>query len=303
VKLLRAALLPAILLAALLTAGLAAALDLPNRTGQPVNDFAKLLSPATTEKLNTQLIQLEKETGAALVVATVETLDGLTVEEYAVKLFEKWGIGQKDKNNGVLFLVALKERKVRIEVGYGLEPVITDGRSGSILDKYVVPALRSNDWDTGISAGVTALETLIRSGATASSLEEETEGNLLADPFFWVVVVSVVAMSSLSFMASTKSWWLGGVFGGVAGVLLGLTIGGLGAIIISTIVAGGFGAGMDAMLSSQYQKWVRDGKPRTGMRGGMWGGGFSSRGGGGRSGGFGGFGGGMSGGGGGSRGF
>jgi uncharacterized protein len=303
VRILRGALLPAILLAVLLSAGLVAALDFPNHTGQPVNDFARLISPATTDKLNTQLIKLQNETGAAVVVATVETLDGLTVEEYAVKLFEKWGIGQKDKNNGVLFLVALKERKVRIEVGYGLEPIITDGRSGAILDKYVVPALRNNDWDTGISAGVTALETYIRDQSTPAPLDENPVKSILGDSFLWLVLVTVIGLSSLSYMARSKSIWAGGIFGAVAGVLLGLTIGGIGAIIVSTFLASGIGFGLDALLSSQYQKWVKDGKPRNGMRGGFWGGGFSGGGGGRSGGGFGGFGGGMSGGGGGSRGF
>lgn len=302
-RFLRGVLFPAILLVTLLTTGLATALDLPNNTGKPVNDFARLLSAATTNKLNTQLTQLEKETGAAVVVATVETLGGLTVEEYAVQLFEKWGIGQKGEDRGVLFLVALQERKVRIEVGYGLEPIITDGRSGAILDKYVVPSLRNNDWDTGISAGVGAIEEFIRAGSTPAPLEENPVKSILGDSFLWLVIVSIIALSSLSYMARSKSVWLGGILGGVAGILIGLTIGGILAVIISFFISTGFGLGMDWLLSSQYQKWVKDGKPRTGMRGGFWGGGFSGGGSGRSGGGFGGFGGGMSGGGGGSRGF
>ncbi len=107
-----------------------------------VNDYAGLLSPAVKTQLDAKLSQLEKDTTAEVAVVTVKSLEGDSVDDYAVRLFEKWKIGKKDKDNGVLFLVALDDRKMRIEVGYGLEPLITDGRAGRIRDNDVIPRFK-----------------------------------------------------------------------------------------------------------------------------------------------------------------
>jgi uncharacterized protein len=105
--------------------------------------------------------EVRKSTGAEIAVVTVPSLDGMSVEEYAVRLFKKWGIGQKGKDNGVLFLIAPKERKTRIEVGYGLEPVITDGRAGEIIRKTAIPFFKQGDYDQGILQGTREIAALI----------------------------------------------------------------------------------------------------------------------------------------------
>src|SRR5512139_1419313 len=127
-----------------------------------VNDFAGMMSSGARTELEEELVNFEKETSVEIAVATVNSLEGLTVEDYAVRLFEAWGIGKKDKDNGVLLLVSKEERKVRIEVGYGLEPVITDGRAGRILDDEVVPEFREGNYEQGIINGVRAIEGYIR---------------------------------------------------------------------------------------------------------------------------------------------
>src|SRR5262245_36363925 len=108
-----------------LASGAIVSADLPKPTG-PINDFAQVLDEATERELAALVKSVEDETTAEIAVATVTSLEGMSVEEYATRLFAEWGIGQKGKDNGVLVLVAPSERKTRIEVGYGLEPILPD---------------------------------------------------------------------------------------------------------------------------------------------------------------------------------
>jgi uncharacterized protein len=132
------------------------------RDGTWVTDEPGALRPETLTRLNELLSALERDTRAEVAVAVVATLDGLSVEEYAVRLFEAWGIGKRGEDNGALLLWSPSDRRVRIEVGYGLEPVLTDGRAGAILDRYVMPEFRSGDFDRGVVQGVEAMAGLIR---------------------------------------------------------------------------------------------------------------------------------------------
>ncbi len=142
-----------VLLVALLAALPVSAQNFPQYAGA-VNDFAHVIDFATESRLEAKLTDYEKTTGVAVVVATVPSLDGMDEDEYANRLFTQWGIGHKGKDNGVLVLLAPKERKVRIEVGYGLEGVLTDGRTGQILDNYGVPNFRNQQWSEGVEQTV-----------------------------------------------------------------------------------------------------------------------------------------------------
>jgi len=137
---------------------------LPEYTGW-VNDFANIIPPAQEQRISAICLELSRKTGAQLAVATVKSLEGLTVETYANELFEKWGIGQKGKDNGVLILLSLDERKIWIEVGYGLEPILPDGKVGGILDQYVVPSLSRNDFGNGLLGGAAAVALTIAEDA------------------------------------------------------------------------------------------------------------------------------------------
>lgn len=122
-----------------------------------VNDFAKLLKPETSSQLETLLRTLFAKTNAAVVVVTVNTTEPETLEQYATGLFEKWGIGQKEKHNGVLLLVAPnnpKDKKIRIETGYGEEGALTDIESGHIIRDKMVPYCSQGDMDHCITNGV-----------------------------------------------------------------------------------------------------------------------------------------------------
>lgn len=118
-----------------------------------VNDYANLLSDEVKENIMNTNKQLESQTGAQVVVVTIENLENQSLEEYATDLFRSFGIGDKEKNNGVLLLVALEERQLRIEVGYGLEGALPDGKVGRIEDEYMIPYLKENNWNEGIQNG------------------------------------------------------------------------------------------------------------------------------------------------------
>ena len=118
-----------------------------------VNDYANLLNNDVKQYIISTNKKLNSQTGAQIVVVTVKNLEGQSLEEYATALFRKFGIGDKTKNNGVLMLLALEERQMRIEVGYGLEGVLTDGKTGRIQDEYIIPYLKQNNWNEGIRNG------------------------------------------------------------------------------------------------------------------------------------------------------
>jgi uncharacterized protein len=262
-----------------------------------VSDFAGLIDPTARAALESRLDKLSKETGAELAVVTVVSLDGDSIEDYAVRLFEDWGIGQKEANNGVLFITSLVDRKVRIEVGYGLEPVITDGRAGRILDSKVLPSFREGDYSSGIIAGAAAIEELIRSGAPPSVIEENPFRNLLKDKETLFTVIGLATIYVMSWMARTKSIWLGGVWGALVGAVLGLATGNIWALAGLTIGLALVGVLLDIVLSRNYES-----RSSSGQSTGWYASGGGFRGGSGGSS-FGGFSGGSSGGAGASRGW
>ncbi len=130
-----------------------AAVNYPPLTGRVV-DQADVIPPSTKSAIETKLRDLEDKSGIQLVVASVNSLDGLDVETYANGLFRAWKLGEAKKNNGVLFLVAPNERKMRIEVGYGLEGTLTDALSKIILTSAVAPRFKARDYGAGIERGV-----------------------------------------------------------------------------------------------------------------------------------------------------
>ncbi|HUS51910.1 MAG TPA: TPM domain-containing protein [Candidatus Bathyarchaeia archaeon] len=270
------------------------AIDFPRPTGF-VNDFAEILSPQFRQSLEEDLEKFTEETTAEITVVTIKSLEDENLEDYAVRLFEDWQIGKKGKDNGILVLIAQEERKIKIEVGYGLEPIITDGRAGRIIREQMQDSFRQDNYDQGVRLAVEKIEEYILSGEPPPEVDQ-TGGKELPLVLF-LIFGFLLFIYSLAFLARSKSYWAGGVVGAILGAILGSIIGTLMAALFSAASLGLFGLLLDYILSKNYKKLKKKGKS-TGF--------FSSRGGfssGGGGGGFGGFGGGSSGGGGASGGW
>ncbi len=133
-------------------------INFPKLKGR-VNDYAGILEPEEENVLDNMFADLEKKTSSQLVLLTIKSLEGETIEDYSIKLTEQkdWKIGQKGLDNGIILLIAMEERKLRLEVGYGLEGILTDLKSSYIIRKLIVPSFKKGDYFKGILRGVTTV--------------------------------------------------------------------------------------------------------------------------------------------------
>lgn len=196
------------------------AIDFPEPTRNFfVNDFAGVIDEKDENELMQMGRSLFSKTGAQVVVVTVDTLDGADVSEYALELGRKWGVGDKEKNNGVVLLLAVSERKVTIQVGYGLEGRLTDGKTGRILDKYTIPYLKNNDFSTGLSEAYKAIvsEVYEEYGVTPpESLEKYDTFDVSDSSAFKIIrtVILIIVILVLIFGRRRRRMFFGPFFGG-----------------------------------------------------------------------------------------
>ncbi len=211
----------------------------PERPINFVSDFANVIDDDYERKINALLAELKEKTGAEIAVVTVETSGGEDFVMYGVNLFKKWGIGERGKDNGVLVINFIKERYIRIEVGYGLEGIIPDGLAGEIRDKYYIPYLRRGEFGLAHYLGSLALATRIadaydvklKAGSNIQAHRTE-ERNYLIDylAFFIAIIILIAILSTRLVVApgrrgSTIFWggfgsgggFSGGGFGGFGG--------------------------------------------------------------------------------------
>jgi uncharacterized protein len=160
----------------------------PPLTGRVVDD-AGILSPTTNGDLTGMLARLEQANGDQLMVVTLRSLQGHSIEDFGYQLGRYWGIGQKGRNNGVLLIVAPNEHKVRIEVGYGLEGELTDATSRIIIERDILPAFRRGDFNAGVLQGATSILKVLsgNSQSTESGLQWDTQSTAgFQDPMLWI---------------------------------------------------------------------------------------------------------------------
>lgn len=157
-RLQRRVLILPLFLAALFLVSISAAygLDVPKYQGY-VNDYANMISPGTKDRLEQTLKAFDLSDSTQIALLTIPTLEGESLEDFSIRTVEQWGIGQKGKDNGVLLLIVKNDRKIRIEVGMGLEPVLTDLLSGRIINSVITPSFKAGKFDEGIEAGIVAL--------------------------------------------------------------------------------------------------------------------------------------------------
>lgn len=206
-----------------------------------VNDFAGVLSPTTRDQLNEMCLQVDQQAKAQIAVVTIKSTDGQEIFDYSVSLYQKWGIGQKGKDRGVLILLAVQDRKRSIRVGYGLEPILPDGKVGG-FGREAVPYLQRNDYDGAVSLLVSRVVDVIAQDAgveiatsqprriapTASRPAHQTElspGAIIALIILAIIVLAVPPLRRLLFYmflfggggGGGGSGWGGGGFGNGGG--------------------------------------------------------------------------------------
>jgi uncharacterized protein len=174
------------------------ALDFPALTGRVV-DQAGVMSAESIADVAAKSKDLEEKSGAQLAVATVSSLQGSDIETYANELFRYWKLGQSDKNNGVLLLVAPSEHKVRIEVGYGLEGTLTDALSSTIISGAIIPRFKDNDFSTGIDRGVDGIIAVL-SGDTIDWQPQQIVGTS-ANPSIFAIIMLIFFAVLLTYLA------------------------------------------------------------------------------------------------------
>ncbi|TPG21875.1 methanol dehydrogenase [Sphingomonas koreensis] len=199
-----------IVVAALFAAAAAHAQTFPKLTGRVV-DAANLLSPDQEAQLDQLSQSIEQASSRQLVVATIPDLEGRAIDDYGYQLGRAWGIGQSKINNGIILIVAPNEKKVRIEVGYGLEPIMTDALSNMIIQNDVLPKFRDGNMPGGIIAGANAIAEQLKAPpeeaeqkvaqAAAASRQQSQSGDKGGFPFalvFWLIV--------FGFMMASRIW-------------------------------------------------------------------------------------------------
>lgn len=256
------------------------ALDAPQLSGR-INDRAGLLSPGTVSELEQKLAGFERDQSTQIVVLTIPSLQGDDIDQFSIRVADAWKIGQQGKDNGVLLILARDERKVRIEVGMGLQGVLPDITAGRIIRDLMRPHLKAGDFDRGISAGVDGIMAATRGEFTASPQDasrKQHQRTTSPVTFFLLTAVAAVILGSFS-------RFLGGV-AGAAGLPLAtaLAFPGIGFLMLLILALVGFAGGL--LLSLLFSGTFGGG---GGHYGGGWGGGFFGGGGGGSYGGDGGF--------------
>lgn len=188
----------------------------PALTGRIV-DQAGVIPADKQAAITPKLVDLERKSGIQLVIATVRSLEGQAIEPYANELFRTWKLGDAQKNNGVLLLVAPNERKVRIEVGYGLEGTLTDALSKLVIVNSITPSFKAGDFGTGIEKGVNdIIEILTTDAASWQAKHQDTgsDGGVLPNLLFVLLILFFVwmfvrfARSRRGFQASNNGVWI-----------------------------------------------------------------------------------------------
>lgn len=177
------------------------ALKVPKLTGH-VNDYANVLSSNEKSTLENFLIDFEKKTSSQVALLTIKSLEGENLEDYSIKVVDDWKLGRKGNDNGVLLLVSMQEKKMRIEVGYGVEGVLTDAKSSYVINNYIVPDFKKGDFYTGISTGIAAITGIISEDLTITEeqitqsrqKQKKSKGQL---PFGFIIFIFMMVFSRL----------------------------------------------------------------------------------------------------------
>jgi len=238
-------------------------LDVPRLQGY-VNDYAGMISRSARSKIEQGLRAFEQSDSTQIVILTIPSLEGEDIEGFSIKVAEAWKIGQQQKDNGVLFIVSEQERKIRIEVGRGLEARLTDLMAGRIIDQVVKPRFKQGDFDGGFIAGISALI-----GATRGEFKAEQRPFQRRQKAFPPFLTFLLFFGMFILFLGIYSRVLGGIAGALGlPALVYLTVLPIGIPVIIILVLLGFGSGffLSSLFSSGGSR--RDGRDRQRGRGG-----------------------------------
>lgn len=227
----------------LLLPSLAAALDVPPLRNRRVNDDANIIPAETRQRLEQKLADFEQRTTNQIAVLTVESLEGDPIEDFSLRVAEAWKLGQADKDNGVLLVVSEADRRMRIEVGYGLEPVLTDLETSIIQRERMVPAFRQGDYGGGIEAGVDAVMAAIEGEEIEPATGPQPLGGRGGQGLPSFLLFALVFLVPFSLSAARSGSWLVGLFltpfyfflGSMVNPLLGIIAAGVWIVVFTVL--------------------------------------------------------------------
>ena len=196
-----------------------------------VNDYAKVITADQTRKLEDQLAQFDRDTGHQVAILTVPSLEGDSLEDFSIRVAENWKIGKKGFDNGVILIVVPKDRRLRLEVGYGLEGILPDAIANQIISQYIIPRFRAGDFSSGIVAGIDAVLRVIKREPlpeTARQKPANPSGSGFGSLTGLVLLLGVIAVMSMASNSNRRRkaiwatrgrryppiFWGGGGFGG-----------------------------------------------------------------------------------------
>jgi len=179
------------------------ALDVPRLRGR-VNDYAGVMQSNQAQSLETQLDQLERDTGHQVAVLTISTLDGEDIEGFSIRVAENWKLGKKGFDDGVILVVAVKDRKLRLEVGYGLEGLLPDAIAKRVTADYIVPHFRQQDYAGGIVAGIAAVDKLLRKEPLPESARKKAQSRGSNWNFPVMIAMTFAILGLMAFGATTN---------------------------------------------------------------------------------------------------
>jgi uncharacterized protein len=176
------------------------------------NDFAGVLSPEAVQRLDRLAGEVQRKTGVQMAFVLIRSLEGQPIEDYSINLARRWGIGQREENKGLLLLLVVDDRRSRLEVGYGLEPVLPDGRAGAIL-RSMRPALREGRYDDAVWGAANQIAALLTEPESVTLEDQPAPGLPI-----WVLALGAVGVFWLVWKKGLGPlWWLSSLSGGWGG--------------------------------------------------------------------------------------
>lgn len=241
-----------------------------------INDYANIIDEETEKLLNYKLYEYEASTTHQISVFTVNNINGDYIEHFSIKLAEKTKLGTKKNDNGVLMLISKDDRQVRIEVGYGLEGVVTDGVSSKIIKDNLIPSFKRGDYGEGVKEAVENIMRIANDEIFAKEFVKKSRMSIFLEffvtNFVFIFFFGIILFQWLSsVLGRTKSWWLGGLIGAIIGAAIIFFFGIVVIYVSLAFILTLLGLIFDYFVSKNYKESLASKKDPEWWSGGSWG--------------------------------